>query len=87
VEHRPQIADLDCPDTHNETGSRSGPFSDAKLTRSAGFSKLLQATASRTLLEIQLVPWIEVWTWTIWTMVEGIVSEYKGKTSLPDMRI
>ena len=36
VEHRPQIADLESPDIH-ETGSRSGPFSDAKLTSSAGF--------------------------------------------------
>lgn len=85
MEHRPQIADLDSPDTHEETGSRSGPFSDAKLTRSAGFSKLLQATASVPSWGIQLVPWIEVWTWTTWTMVEGIVSVYKGETSLPEI--
>jgi hypothetical protein len=70
-----------------ETGSRSGPFSDARLTRSAGFSKLLSSYCIVTLLEIQLVPWIEVWTWSTCTMVEGIVSVYKGITSLPEMRI
>lgn len=36
MEHRPQIADLESPDIH-ETGSQSGPFSDAKGTRSVGF--------------------------------------------------